>query len=43
VWLDHPDFEIPRPGAVAIAGFSAGWVAVGLLVAAFVWLLRAGA
>ncbi|RKY85454.1 sodium:solute symporter family protein, partial [candidate division KSB1 bacterium] len=39
VLIKHPDFEIPRPGFVSIAGFIAGWAAVGILVWVFYWIL----
>ncbi|MBT4101042.1 MAG: sodium:solute symporter family protein, partial [Gemmatimonadetes bacterium] len=40
-WIDHPDFEIPRPSVVGMLGFFGSWIAVGLLMASFVWLLKA--
>ena len=40
VLISHPDFEIPKPGAVTIAGFFAGWLAVAGLIWAFVWVLN---
>lgn len=39
VWIDHPDFEIPRPTVTGMVGFFAGWAAVGLLIAIFFWIL----
>jgi hypothetical protein len=39
VLIDHPDFEIPRPTVVGVLGFLAGWAAVGLLIAVFLWIL----
>jgi len=39
VLIDHPDFEIPKPAPISVAGFLAGWVAVGILVALFYWIL----
>ncbi|UCD29009.1 MAG: sodium:solute symporter family protein [Planctomycetota bacterium] len=39
VWIDHPDFEIPKPQPVSLIGFFAGWVAVGILVALFYGVL----
>ncbi len=38
--IHHPDFEIPRPGAVAIIGFLATWVIVLILVGVFYWILH---
>jgi len=38
-WIDHPDFEIPKPNLITIVGFIGGWVAVGLLIWAFFWIL----
>ena len=38
--IQHPDFEIPRPGAVAIAGFLATWIIVLILVGVFYWILN---
>jgi len=35
----HADLEIPRPTVVGILGFFAGWVAVGALIWAFIWIL----
>jgi len=37
--IDHPDFEIPRPSVVGIAGFLAAWVGVGLLIGAVYWII----
>ncbi len=31
--------ELPMPSRVSIAGFLAGWIAVGLLIGGFVWLV----
>jgi len=42
VWLDHPDFEIPKPDRTSIIGFFAGWAAVAALVALFYWVLSLG-
>ncbi len=39
-WIGHPDFELQRPSVVSMVGFAAGWVAVGLLIAAFYWILQ---
>jgi len=39
VLIDHSDFEIPRPTAVGVLGFLAGWAAVGILIAVFLWIL----
>ncbi len=35
VLIDHPDFEIPKPTFVGIAGFLAGWAAVAALIGLF--------
>jgi len=40
VLVDHPDFEIPRPSLVSVAGFLAACGAVGLLIASFFWILK---
>jgi len=40
VLIKHPDFEITKPSLVSVLGFLATWVAVGLLIAAFVWILK---
>jgi len=34
-WINHPDFEIPRPSLVTATGFLAGWASVGLLIWVF--------
>ena len=39
VLVDHPDFEIPKPSMESVLGFLATWVAVGLLIGAFVWII----
>lgn len=36
----HPDFEIPRPSAVAMIGFLVAWAIVLVLVGAFYWILN---
>jgi len=38
--ISHPDFEIPVPTLVGAVGFFATWVGVGLLIAAFFWILN---
>jgi SSS family transporter len=38
--IGHPDFEIPVPTLVGAVGFFATWVGVGLLIAAFFWILN---
>ena len=38
--IRHADFEIPRPGAVAIIGFLATWVVVLILVGVFYSILN---
>lgn len=38
--IKHADFEVPRPGAVALVGFGATWVLVLALVGAFYWILN---
>ncbi|MBW8001350.1 MAG: sodium:solute symporter family protein [Planctomycetes bacterium] len=40
--ISHPNFEIPKPKMVTIVGFLAGWVAVGLLIWAFYFILNLG-
>ncbi|MEE3042315.1 MAG: sodium:solute symporter family protein [Candidatus Latescibacterota bacterium] len=39
--VDHPDFEIPRPSVIGMLGFFGAWIAVGVLMASFIWLLKA--
>ena len=39
--IDHPDWEIPRPTLVGVAGFLGGWAAVAVLIGAFYWILGA--
>jgi SSS family transporter len=39
-WFKHPDFEIPRPSLVGIAGFLAGWAAVAMLIGFFFWIIQ---
>lgn len=41
-WIRHRDFEIPKPDKISLIGFFAGWVAVGILVALFYWVLSYG-
>ena len=41
VLVKHPDFEIPRPSLLGIAGFLASWVFVGLLIWIVYWLVGA--
>lgn len=38
--INHPDFEIMKPSLVSVFGFLVSWVAVGLLIAAFVWIIK---
>ncbi len=38
--IDHPDFEIPKPSLVGVLGFLLTWIAVGLLMASFLWILQ---
>ena len=40
VLIDHPDFEITKPSRESVIGFLATWIAVGLLIAAFVWIIK---
>jgi Na+/proline symporter len=40
VLIDHPDFELMKPTLVSVVGFLATWVAVGVLIAAFVWIIN---
>jgi Na+/proline symporter len=40
VLINHPDFEIMKPSLVDVLGFLSIWVAVGLLIAAFVWIIK---
>jgi Na+/proline symporter len=38
--IKHPEFEIMKPSLVSAVGFLASWVAVGLLIAAFIWIIK---
>jgi hypothetical protein len=38
--IKHPDFEIMKPTLVSVLGFLISWVAVGLLIAAFIWIIK---
>ena len=40
VLIRHRDFEIMKPDRISILGFFVSWIGVGLLVAAFVWILK---
>jgi len=40
VLIDHRDFEIPKPTMVGIVGFLVAWVGVGIMIAAFFWILN---
>ncbi len=40
VLIEHPDFEIMKPGPISVLGFLASWLAVGLLIGVFVWILH---
>ena len=40
VLIDHPDFELMKPTVVSVVGFLATWAAVGMLIAAFFWLMN---
>ena len=40
VLIQHPDFEIPRPTLIGIAGFAAAWAGVGLLIGAVYWIIQ---
>ncbi len=40
VLIDHPDFELMKPTRVSVLGFVAAWVAVGVLIAVFVWIMN---
>jgi len=39
VLIDHPDFEIPRPTMIGIAGFLAAWLGVALLIGSVYWII----
>ena len=39
VLIDHPDFEIMRPTAFTVIGFLVSWVAVAVLIGAFLWII----
>ena len=40
MWLTAFGLEVPAPSRTSLAGFAAGWVLVGLLIVAFVLLVR---
>jgi len=40
VLIDHPDFEIMKPSRVSVLGFLLSWLAVGLLIGVFVWIIK---
>ncbi len=40
VLIDHPDFEIMKPGRISVLGFLASWLGVGFLIGVFVWILH---
>ena len=40
VLINHPDFEITKPNLISVLGFLASWLAVGLLIGVFVWILK---
>ncbi|MBF0430367.1 MAG: sodium:solute symporter family protein [Fibrobacteria bacterium] len=40
VIVNHPDFEIMRPGKISVIGFLLSWIGVGLLIASFFWILK---
>jgi Na+/proline symporter len=39
VLVDHPDFEIMKPTTYTVVGFVVSWVAVGALIASFLWII----
>ncbi len=40
VLIDHPDFEIMKPSRISVVGFLTTWLAVGLLIGVFIWILQ---
>ena len=40
VWTNHPDFEIMKPTRISVQGFLLTWLAVGVLIGAFVWIIQ---
>ena len=40
VLIDHPDFEIMKPGRISVLGFLASWLGVGFLIGVFIWILH---
>jgi len=38
--IQHPDFEIPRPSFIGMAGFIISWIAVVLIIVGFFWILN---
>lgn len=39
-FINHPDFEIMKPYLFSVLGFPASWVAVGLLIASFIRIIK---
>ena len=40
VLIEHPDFEIMKPSRISVVGFLVSWLAVGLLIAVFIWIIK---
>ena len=39
VLINHSDFEINKPSKESIIGFIALWIAVGILIKVFIWII----
>ena len=39
VLINHPDFEIVKPSRDSVLGFIAIWIAVGILIKVFIWII----
>ena len=39
VLINHPDFEIVKPSRDSVLGFIAAWIAVGILIKVFIWII----
>jgi len=39
VLINHPDFEIVKPSRDSVLGFIATWIAVGILIKVFIWII----
>jgi SSS family transporter len=39
VLINHPDFEINKPSKESVMGFIGAWIAVGILIKLFIWIV----